>query len=370
MGKYLKKNELYFFIFGFMVFNGIYGCSKKNVKKVVYEENTRNAVITCKLPESISFCGERVPLENQFVWESLDREFTLEVWDRGQVILWFKRTGHYFPFIENELRKSGLPDDLKYTPVIESALISNIGSYQGARGLWQFMKNTARANGLRVDNTLDERRCYRRATVAALGYLKELYNQFGSWSLALAAYNCGETQLRRKIREQNTNDYYNLILPNETERFVYRIVASKIIFENLPEYGFNLDDEERYKPYDLDFIPINVSNLIKIHDIATSMGLSEKLFLFYNPQCISAYLPLNKYSVHIPKNTESTFRKALNSLSGNAAEMEIKNEIYIVKPGDSLSRISKVTGIALKKLKALNNISGSHIWIGQKLRLK
>jgi hypothetical protein len=370
MCSFFKKNKIEIFISCFLLLIGILGCYKKSRNHAIYQGTEEKAFIKYNLPRQISFCGEIVPVENQFVWESLDREFILEIWDRGQVTLWFKRTGHYFHYFEEKLRERGLPDDLKYVPVIESALIPDIGSYKGARGLWQLMKETARANGLRIDNTLDERQCYRKSTVTALKYLKDLYIQFGSWSLALAAYNCGETKLSREIQEQKINDYYNLILPRETERFVYRIVACKVILENINQYGFHLDENDKYKPYILDSITVNVSNIIKIHDIARAAGLSEKLFLFYNPQFISSYLPLHKYSIYIPENTKHRLQKALNSFSSISSNVDLKNGIYIVKPGDSLSRISEMTGVSIASLKKLNNLSNSHIWIGQKLRLK
>ena len=130
------------------------------------------------LPDSLNLCGEPVPLENRQVWERLDREFTISVWDRAQVFMWLKRASRYFPYIEKELAEAGMPQDLKYLALAESSLIGYVRSHAGAKGFWQFMTRTARRNGLRKDSMIDERLSFEHSTRAALKYLlhlKELY---------------------------------------------------------------------------------------------------------------------------------------------------------------------------------------------------
>ncbi|MBT8406955.1 MAG: lytic transglycosylase domain-containing protein, partial [Deltaproteobacteria bacterium] len=141
------------------------------------------------LPGSINVCGESIPLENRRVLEMLDREFTIAVWDRAQVFLWLKRTGRYFPYIEEKLAEAGMPDELKYMAVAESALITDIKSRKRAVGLWQFMSRTGRRYGLRKNRSLDERLDFEQSTEAAIKYLQRLHDKFDNWTLALAAYN-------------------------------------------------------------------------------------------------------------------------------------------------------------------------------------
>ncbi|MDH3803661.1 MAG: lytic transglycosylase domain-containing protein, partial [Deltaproteobacteria bacterium] len=148
------------------------------------------------LPGSISLCHEPIPLENQRVLEMLDREFTIAVWDRAQVFLWLKRAGRYFPYIEEKLAEAEMPDDLKYVAVAESALITTIRSSKRAAGLWQFMARTGRRYGLRKNRMLDERLDFERSTEAAITYLTQLHDTFDNWTLALAAYNCGDAFLK------------------------------------------------------------------------------------------------------------------------------------------------------------------------------
>ena len=163
------------------------------------------------LPDVLFLCGEPVPLEDRSVREMLDRELTISAWDRAQVFMWLKRAGRFFPHIEEQLLKEGLPDDLKYLAVAESSLITHIRSRRGAMGPWQFMPGTARHKGLRKDRRIDERRDFERSTDAALEYLKTLKEKFGTWALAMAAYNCGDSRLRKEMSRQRADSFYRLI---------------------------------------------------------------------------------------------------------------------------------------------------------------
>jgi peptidoglycan lytic transglycosylase D len=198
------------------------------------------AVHDFSLPRTLTLCGEMIPLENPHVWEMLDREFNITVWDRAQVFMYLKRAGRYFPYIEKKLSEAGMPMDLKYIAVAESALLTHSRSRVGAKGMWQFMRLAARSNGLRRDRIVDERLNFEHSTKAAIKYLKYLKRKFNTWPLALAAYNGGETRIRKAIREQKTRDYYRLNLPLETERYVFRIAAIKIVMDNPARYGYHL----------------------------------------------------------------------------------------------------------------------------------
>ena len=258
------------------------------------------AVHDFPLPRTLTLCGETIPLENSHVWEMLDREFNITVWDRAQVFMYLKRAERYFPYIEKKLSEAGMPMDLKYIAVAESALLTHSRSRVGAKGMWQFMRLAARSNGLRRDRIVDERLNFEHSTKAAIKYLKYLKRKFNTWPLALAAYNGGETRIRKAIREQKTRDYYRLNLPLETERYVFRIAAIKIVMDNPARYGYHLSQERAYRPHKYDTIHVNIKKTIHITEFAQSFGTDFKAVKELNPQFLKSYLPQGKYTVNVP----------------------------------------------------------------------
>jgi hypothetical protein len=252
------------------------------------------------LPSTLSLCGEMIPLEKPQVREMLDRELNITVWDRAQVFMYLKRAGRYFPYIEKELSEAGMPMDLKYIAVAESALLTYSRSRKGAKGMWQFMTLAARSNGLRRNNIVDERLNFEHSTKAAIKYLKFLKHKFNTWPLALAAYNGGETRIRKAIREQKTSDYFRLNLPLETERYIFRIAAIKIIMENPERYGYHLSKEGVYRPRKYDMIHVNIKKAIYITEFAHFFGTDFKAVKELNPQFLKDYLPEGKYTVNVP----------------------------------------------------------------------
>ena len=180
-----------------------------------------------RVPEKLALCGEAVPLNEPEVREELDREFTVVVWSRAQTTMWLKRAHRYLPEIERKLRAQRLPLDLQYVVLVESDLRPKAKSPAGALGPWQFIGPTAQRFKLKASEAIDERLEFGAATDAALRYLKELRQLFHNWPLALAAYNCGEGRVQKEIAAQGVNNFYHLSLPEETERYVYRILAAK-----------------------------------------------------------------------------------------------------------------------------------------------
>lgn len=323
------------------------------------------------LPGSISLCHEPIPLENRSVLEMLDREFTIAVWDRAQVFLWLKRAGRYFPYIEEKLAEAGMPDDLKYMAVAESALITEIKSRKRAAGLWQFMSRTGRRYGLRKNRIIDERLDFEESTEAAVKYLNKLHDHFGNWTLALAAYNCGDAFLKREIRRQKIQDFYRLDLPVETERYVFRIAAIKIIMENPKQYGFNLPKEQIYPPNWYDAIPVRISSRLNLTDLALALDTDFKVLRELNPQFRRNYVPKGNYTIKVPPGFGPKLHLAMHKL-GKGALRERENASqshYLVREGDTLGHIANRTGIPIASLRRLNQIEGSTIWVGQKLRL-
>ncbi len=328
--------------------------------------------IDVSCPRALVLCGEALPLEDVAVWERLDREFTIAMWDRAQVYMWLKRAGRYFPLIEEELAKADMPIDLKYVAVAESALLPYIKSSAGAVGYWQFMRRTARKNGLRKDRFIDERRNIDSSTLAAIKYLKYLYNRFDSWTLAMAAYNCGENRLRKEIVQQKVNDFFRLNLPMETERYIFRIAAIKIIMENPAKYGYRLPADTIYRRNQYDRVRIKVNSPLHITKFANALGTDYKNIKEMNPQLLRHHLPTGHYTINVPAGKSDEIQAVISRLTGKTYAKKTKqidrsSRFHIVKPGDTLSSIAQRTGIPIGTLKQQNNLDSSLITVGQKL---
>ncbi len=276
------------------------------------------------LPETLTLCGEPMPLQVPFVWEMLDREFNITVWDRAQVFMYLKRGGRYFPYIEKKLREKGMPDDLKYLAVAESALLTYSRSKKGARGPWQFMTLAARSNGLRRDHVVDERLSFERSTEAALENLNRLKEKFGSWALAMAAYNGGETRLKKAIQEQKIKEYYRLNLPLETERYVFRIAAIKIILENPERYGYHLSEERTYQPMAYDAVEVKLKGSLDIMEIAEALGTTFKRFKELNPQFLKDYIPAGHHFIRVPPGMGIRLKDILEQIPTKVAKAVLK----------------------------------------------
>ena len=225
-----------------------------------------------RLPQKVSLCGEPLDLTKDFVRERLEFEFLRVVNHPAQVALWQRRAAVYFPFIEGELRTAGLPDDLKYLAMAESDLRPWIESPAGALGLWQFMPGTARHFGLTVSPKVDQRQLPEHLMGAAQRYFKSLYAKFGSWALAMAAYNAGDGRVAKAVSSQGTNNYFDLDLPRETERYVYRIAAIKVVMENAAHYGFTSPvPPEHYRT------PQYTERTVEVRAGETWAGLAQRL---------------------------------------------------------------------------------------------
>ncbi|MBA4393674.1 MAG: lytic transglycosylase [Desulfobacca sp.] len=277
---------------GFFIFSLVFGIS------FLWTSPTLATYYT--FPPYLTLCGEQVPLSDRRVWERMDREFMLNVYDRGQVFLWLKRSKRYFPFIEARLKEKGMPDDLKYLLVAESSLRSLALSNKGAAGFWQFIEKTGKRFSLEKKPWIDERLDLVKSTDAAINYLKILYNQFGKWTLAMAAYNCGEERVKEEISQQGENEYYRLALPQETERYIFRILAAKILLSDPKRYGFELPEKESYLPIETDLVVLQLSRSIPLRDIAKACGSYFKELKELNPELQGYTLPAGVYQLKIP----------------------------------------------------------------------
>ena len=262
------------------------------------------------LPKALTLCGERVPLERQDVWESLDQALISSVYAQAKVILWIKRAYRYFPYIEKKLKEKNLPDDLKYIVVIESDIKTYAASGRKAVGPWQFVSDTGKKYGLRIDKWIDERLHFERATDAAIAYMANLYEMFGKWDLAIAAYNCGENGMRRRIKAQEVDYFYDADLFLETEYYIFRLLAAKIILSNPEAYGYGIPEQRRYPPLQYDQVVLDLPKEVPILTIARAANATYKTIKEMNPEFLQDSLPAGVFKLRIPNGSSQKFKAA------------------------------------------------------------
>ena len=311
---------------------------------------------TIRFKEPVTFCGVTVPLDDHQVRERLEKEVLLALWDRPQVILWIKRASRYFPYIEEKLKENNLPLDLKYVPIIESGLRPHARSSKQAVGFWQFIKATGKRYGLRIDSRVDERRNFFKSTLAACRYLSDLNRQFGSYLLAVSAYNMGENGLRRAVKAQQNDDYFTLYLPLETQRYVFKMIAAKIIFENQEAYGFHFTPGDLYPEFVYDRVNFKSDFQIPVTLIAQAANVPFKTIKDYNPEIRGHYLDKGAQTILIPKGHARGFKKNFTD-HYSAWKKENSTKIHIVRSGESLIGIAKKYQMPVSSLLRLNNLS-------------
>ncbi len=267
----------------------------------------RSPLAAFKPPKEVSLCGERFPLEDRNIWENLDREFLLALSNEAQVLLWMKRARRYFPLIERKLKEMGLPDDLKYLTITESSLRPEAVSPSGAAGIWQFIPSTGEKYGMRKNRSVDERFDFFKATEGALSYLRSLYEEFKSWTLSMAAYNAGENKVRKEIDLQKTLNYFYLDLPLETERYVYKIAAAKIILSDPGRYGYTLEEKELYLPLRVERVQIELAQPLPIMEVARATGSFYKEIKEMNPHLSEETIPPGTHFLNLPPGTSEKF---------------------------------------------------------------
>jgi len=255
-----------------------------------------------EIPNYLEFAGEKIPTENFEVYERMDREFISNTYYHSATILALKRATRWFPVIEPILKKNNIPDDFKYLCVAESNM-ENVLSPAGATGFWQFMKEAGQKYGLEINSLVDERYDVWKSTEAACKYLKDSYEMFGSWTLSAASYNMGQDGVTLQIERQKAKDYFNLVINSETSRFVARIVSLKYILQNPATYGYDIKDDEKYKPIEYYEIKLD-SSVSDFPDYAKSLGINYFILKMYNPWLRDNYLTNNSkqvYMIKLPK---------------------------------------------------------------------
>ncbi len=314
--------------------------------------------------ESVDVCGEPVPLSNPDVRERFEREMLLMLGDPAQIVLWLKRGSRYFPEIESILVERHLPADLKFIPIIESAFLPHAGSSKGAVGHWQFIPETGKRHGLNITADVDERRNPSAATRAALDYLTALYREFGSWSLAAAAYNMGEEGLRTEIFLQDCRDFYQLHLPQETQRYVLRLAAAKTILTRPERFGFVLKPEDLYPPLVTRQVQLELEQPVSVLLIARAARTSYKMVRDLNPEIRGYFLPSGFHVLTLPPDGAAGFLERLKTMPIQA------ENVHVVQKGETLSGIARKYGIPVKALAILNHFDMNKTLVpGERIRL-
>jgi hypothetical protein len=261
------------------------------------------------LPVNLEFAGETVPLTNFDTRESLDKEMLVNGYWHSRTLMVLKRSKRYFEIIEPILRKYGVPDDFKYLAMAESGL-ENVVSPAKAVGVWQILESTAREYGLEVNSIVDERYDLVKSTEVACKYLLQSYKEFGSWSIAAATYNAGRTGLENQITKQKTNNYYDLLLNDETARYVFRLIAHKLIAENPSNYGFQLEENDYYPVIATHSIEVS-DKIENITDFAVANATNYKIIKQFNPWLRQNNLPAQPgktYHITIPNEGQRVFQ--------------------------------------------------------------
>ncbi|WP_282072987.1 lytic transglycosylase domain-containing protein [Polaribacter atrinae] len=283
----------------FLFYNGIH----KNEIDPQTSTHETYKIKALKLPNNLNLAGERVPLEIPDVKERMERELLVNTYWQSNGLLLIKRANKYFPILEPLLKKYGLPDDFKFLALAESAFIDETSNV-GAAGMWHFMKATGKEYGLEINSNVDERYDIEKSTKVAAEYLKKSQKRFNSWTLAAAAYNAGNYGVSKRLDEQEVTNYYDAKLPDETERYVLRIIALKEVISNPKKYGFVFENEDLYTLAKTRTIKVDTA-ISNITHFAKKFGMNYKEFKILNP-----WLRENKlnnksrkvYEIKIPVN--------------------------------------------------------------------
>ncbi|MFN8240561.1 MAG: lytic transglycosylase domain-containing protein [Bacteroidales bacterium] len=255
-----------------------------------------------KIPDTVYFAGERMPLENFDTRESLERELIITAYRHSATILVIKRANRYFPLIEKILKEYNIPEDFKYLAAAESDL-SNVISPAGATGFWQIMSGTGKEEGLEINNEVDDRYNIEKSTRFACGYFLKSYSKYGNWTMTAASYNGGRNGLDDQLEIQKENNYYDLLLNEETSRYIFRVAALKLVITDPGAYGFDITGKDLYPP--VKYFEVKIDTAVPDFSVfARAHGTNYKMLKYLNPWLRKPYLT-NKagkvYSIKIPE---------------------------------------------------------------------
>jgi membrane-bound lytic murein transglycosylase D len=316
----MKKKVIFVFIFIVIAsFAGLFIFSAQR-EKITDDDYSKalehsNRVFSVALPEKVEFAGEEPPLGLYYVREGLDRELTINTYWHSSTLNMMKRASRYFPIIEPILKANGVPEDFKYLALIESGL-SNVESPAGASGIWQIVDETAKRYGLEISSEVDERYELSKATTAACKILKTSFRTYGNWTLAAAAYNAGEGRITKELDRQKVKSFYDLYLNNETSRYLFRILALKILYENPTHYGYYLRKKDLY-PYIPTYTVAVDSSVTNLIDFALYHKQNYRILKEFNPWLRKDKLSNpdhKKYLVVFPKEGYTDYTMLLKGI--------------------------------------------------------
>ena len=319
----MRKYYTILVLFGFIIAGFIFTNSIPKEKtndldfQQVFQKNY--SILSIPLPDELNFAGENVPLDYFDVRESLDQELLVNTYWQSQTLLFIKRANKFFPEIEKILAKNNIPDDFKYLALAESEL-KNAVSPSGAVGVWQILKGTAGDYNLEVNNEIDERYHLEKSTEAACEFIQDAYELFGSWTMAAAAYNVGRRGLMTQVNRQKQDNYYDLLLNEETGRYVYRILAIKLILENPDNYGFHVREQDTY--HSIPKFEVEVDTAVtNFADFAEEFSINYKILKYFNPWLRDSFLKNKtgkKYYIRIPEKGNRNYSKLIENIEADS----------------------------------------------------
>ena len=259
-----------------------------NSSFIDYNEPSSYKIHALQIPSKVEFAGESIDLNEADLMERMDKELLVNTYWQSNTLLMIKRSHKYFPTIEKILAEEGVPDDFKYLALIESGL-ENVVSHKGAKGFWQIMRATGRELGLEVNSNVDERYHIELSTRVACKYLKKAKEHLGSWTLAAASYNRGLSGIKRILKQQQADNYTDLLLGTETKRYVFRILAVKEIMLHPERYGFIVEDAQKYRPLPYRTVEVDTA-VTNIARFSKQMGVNYKTMKIYNPWLLQNHL--------------------------------------------------------------------------------
>ena len=266
-----------------------------------YNLNSEYKVYALKIPDTVHFAGEKIPLTSPDLRERMDRELLVNTYWQSNTLLLIKRANKFFPKIEQILKNEEIPDDFKYLTLIESGL-QNVTSPSGAKGFWQIMRNTGIEMGLEINSNVDERYNLSLSTKTACKYIKKAKNKFGSWTLAAASYNRGISGIQKNLNFQEVDNYFDLRLGSETSRYIFRILAIKEIIENPVRYGFIFDKVDLYTEIPVRNISVDTP-IVSLSKFAKQFNINYKILKIHNSWLRQNHLNNRsgkKYNIEIP----------------------------------------------------------------------
>jgi membrane-bound lytic murein transglycosylase D len=282
-------------------------------REVVRLRNETDIYTLEYLPDPFVLCDKKIPLQKDDVRERFEREFFQFLENKGLMTVLVKRYLMYYQLINAEIQRMGLSPDLIYLVINESYLNPRALSRANAAGLWQFIKETGKREGLFVNDHIDERYNIRKATRSALTHLKRLHGEFGDWFIAMAAYNAGAARLREAMENQESRDFFELYLADETERYIFRIAALKEIITNRDRFGIYIDEKALYKPVVLSEITVELDHETHVNVFAKCMEVPYRTFRHANVHLRRYRLPKGTYSINVPTEKKETFLRKLKN---------------------------------------------------------